>query len=281
MLPNFESKEQLLDFLQKNLKGDKSRLVAMKKATFKKADAIDYFYDTPSKENATKDIGSAPMGEVTDKGNILVKAVINTTNIMDSHDDVHIPGIWKKSLSELKLIYHIQEHEMCFENVISDNVTAYTKNLKWTALGENYEGTTQALMFDSIVTPDRNPFMYDQYVKGYVRNHSVGMQYVKLLFCYNSKDKMWAEEKDNWDTYISQVVNRSRAEEKGYFWAVLEAKIIEGSAVLIGSNQVTPTSSVTEAKNQSESEAGATTSTTIEPPTGTQTKKPDFSKIKF
>ena len=34
---------------------------------------------------------------------------------------------------------------------------------------------------------------------------------------------------------------KETAIEKGYFWAVLEAKLIEGSAVVIGSNPVTPT----------------------------------------
>lgn len=37
------------------------------------------------------------------------------------------------------------------------------------------------------------------------------------------------------------VVNIEDAEAQGYFWAVLEAKIIEGSAVVKGSNYITPT----------------------------------------
>lgn len=267
MIPHFANKTELTDFIQTELKGDKSRLYAMKKASFKKADAVHYQYNPVTKDAATKDIGSIPENEAP-TGNIIVKAVINTTNIMDSHDDVHIPGLWKKSLNELKLIYHLQEHEMEFEKVISDEVKAYTKNISWDSLGESYAGSTQALMFDSTITPDRNPYMYDQYLKGYVRNHSVGMRYVKILFCYNSKDKMWADEKENWDNYIEQVVNRSQAEEKGYFWAVLEAKLVEGSAVLLGSNTVTPTISTTE--------AGKSTSENIEPPTGTQI---DYAKL--
>lgn len=272
MIPNFENKDELLAFLNKEMKGDKARLHAMKRATFKKADAVHYRYAPASKTEATKDIGVVP-ADGEDKGALIVKAVINTTNIMDSHDDVHIPGIWKKSLSESKLIYHIQEHEMCFENVISDDVNAYTKSIAWKDLGQNYDGKTQALMFDSTLTPDRNPFMYDQYAKGYVRNHSVGMRYVKLLMCYNSKDKLWAEEKQNWDDYIDQVANRQMAEEKGYFWAVLEAKLIEGSAVLVGSNPITPTLTTTE--------AGKATSTEIEPPQGTQQNNQFLSNLKF
>jgi hypothetical protein len=40
------------------------------------------------------------------------------------------------------------------------------------------------------------------------------------------------------------VANKSDIESEGYFWAVTEAKIIEGSAVLKGSNYATPTISV-------------------------------------
>jgi hypothetical protein len=37
------------------------------------------------------------------------------------------------------------------------------------------------------------------------------------------------------------VANQDAAEEKGFFWAVKEAKVIEGSAVPLGSNWITPT----------------------------------------
>ena len=42
---------------------------------------------------------------------ILVKAIINTTGLIDSHQDLHIPGIWNKSVKENKSILHVQEHK--------------------------------------------------------------------------------------------------------------------------------------------------------------------------
>ena len=63
------------------------------------------------------------------------------------------------------------------------------------------------------------------------------------------------------------------ADEKGYFFAVLEAELIEISAVVKGSNVVTPTVSVTESKG-----AVIDTPTDIEP---TIKVTPDFSKINF
>ena len=86
--------------------------------------------------------------------------------------------------------------------------------------------------------------MAEQYAKGYVTNHSVGMQYVKIEMAINSESKFDVEEKATWDKYINQIVNRDEVELDGYFFAVTEAKVIEGSAVLLGSNYVTPTISI-------------------------------------
>jgi hypothetical protein len=72
-----------------------------------------------------------------------------------------------------------------------------------------------------------------------VKNHSVGMQYVKLFLAVN--DERYEEEFKVWEKYINLAVNKEVAIEYGYFWAVTEAKVIEGSAVPIGSNTYTPT----------------------------------------
>lgn len=177
-----------------------------------------------------------------------VKAIINTSNFMDRCNDCHIPGLWSKSLSENKMLMHLQEHEMEFEKIIADGVDlkAYTKNYTWKELGFDYKGKTEALVFDSVVREARNPYMYDQYLKGYVRNHSVCMMYVKMVLCVNEPDDVsYGAEFEAWQKYFPEVANKDDAESAGYFWAILEAKAIEGSAVPIGANMITPTISVT------------------------------------
>jgi hypothetical protein len=82
--------------------------------------------------------------------------------------------------------------------------------------------------------------MFNLYKKGRVLNHSVGMRYVKMFLCIDSNEAYYSSEKSNWDKYYPQVVNKEVADEKGYFWAVTEAKVIEGSAVVKGSNEFTP-----------------------------------------
>jgi hypothetical protein len=266
MIPNFTNKTEFLEFFEKDLKEDKAKLYAMKKATMKEADAVSYYLQSieSNKEGANKE--DAIISTI-DVNKLVVKSVINTTNILDSHGDVHIPGLWKKSLNETKNMMLLQEHQMKFDKVISDEVTPYTKNLSWKSLGFDYDGSTQALIFDSTIVKDRyNEMMFEMYMTGKVKNHSVGMRYVKVELAVDSKEKYWATEKETYDKYIDQIVNKE--DVQGFFWVVLEAKVIEGSAVVRGSNIATPTMSVTETK-----EAVNNTSLEIEPPIGTQAKQ--------
>jgi len=245
-VPNFEDKADLFDFLVEN----KAALVAEKKYNVKHADAIFcHGQNGASKAADGSDLSTADA--------IKVRSVINTTNVLDSHGDVHIPKIWNKSLRERKEFYLLQEHKMNFENIISDEVKASAQNMEFKDLGfKSLKGTTQALVFESIIKADRNPFMFKQYAKGFVKNHSVGMRYVKMALAINSEEH--PDEFAVWNKYADQVANIKDAEAQGFFWAITEAKILEGSAVPMGSNHVTPTLS-TEEKNEN-----------IEPPSGTQ-----------
>lgn len=220
----FNSKKEMFEFIKSN----KEDLIKMKKMEIVKTDAVSFSV----KSTAIKSVNQ-------NKDVINVVVVMNTTNLMDSHSDVHLKGIWNKTLSDNKSFYHLQEHKRSFDAVISDNSNAYVKEMSWKDLGVNYSGTTEALIFESEIKKERNEFMFEQYSKGYVRNHSVGMQYVKLDLVYRDEDDESAM--DFWNKYISEVANKEDAEEQGYFWIVKEAKLLEGSAVLFGSNGITPT----------------------------------------
>lgn len=231
----FATRKDLIEFLVKN----KESIIAQKKAEMKKADCVSF---SPiiirDKNSATK--ANEPIN-VSDLNLLKVEVIINTSNLLDGHGDVHIPGLWKKSLKENKMIMHLQEHAMKFDKIISDgkNLKAFTRDFTWAELGVNFEGSTQALTFESTIERKRNEFMLSQYGNGYVKNHSVGMRYVQLVFCVN--DDNWGAEFEAWEKYFPMVANQDAAEEKGFFWAVKEAKVIEGSAVPLGSNWITPT----------------------------------------
>ena len=230
----FSTEKAIHAYLAKH--GDK--VIAIKRASIKHADAFAG-YETGSVNKAAA-IDSPP-------DIIQVKAVINTTNLYDSHGDVHIDGIWTKSLKENRFIQHLQEHGTRFADVISEgeDLKAYVKTTTFEALNSGYTGKTQALMFDSNVDVSVNSYMHGLYAKGRVNQHSVGMRYIKILTAIDNKD--YKEEYENWKKYVDLVANKSDILNK-YFFPVLEAKVIEGSAVTRGSNHVTPTMSVTEPK---------------------------------
>lgn len=230
----FESKEELF----KELKDNKSQLISLKKSETKNADALSFvFSNSSSNETNKKESVSSNPNEIT------VKAVINTTNLLDSHGDVHLKGIWNKSVNDNKNkgFLHLQEHNRSFGNIISDNAKGSIEVMTWKELGQDFKGTTEALIFESKINKNRNPFMFEQYSNNWVKNHSVGMRYVSLELAINSDEKYYIDEKEVWDKYYNEISNKEEADLNGYFWVVKEAKIIEGSAVVMGSNYATPT----------------------------------------
>lgn len=236
-LPEYSTKAELFKYLREN-----KRLIRKQKfAAMKEADAVNFVsvdFDT-QKGTAIKSASESLAILETDKYTGTV--VINACNFLDSHLDVHINGIWKKTVSENKGGLFLQEHKMQLSNVISDDVSIYVATMTWSELGYDYEGTTEVLINKFTAEKKRNPLMAEQYANGWVKQHSVGMQYVNYFLCMNSENKLDAEEKAAWDKYYPMVVNKEMADEYGFFFAVTEAKYIEGSAVVRGSNPATPT----------------------------------------
>jgi len=224
----FANKEDLLSFIKEN----KDTLISQKKAVFKEADGFMGNVPVISKSSVNKS---------DDSKELIKHIIINTTNILDSHGDVHIKGIWDRSLQHDNKKLHLQEHKRGFDDIIATkkDVEAYTLNTTFKELGYDIEGDTQALIFKSIIRKEKNTAMYERYKNGEVDNHSVGMQYVKMVMAIDS-DESWASaEKEVWDKYYPIIANKEDANERGYFWVIKEAKVIEGSAVTIGSNPIT------------------------------------------
>lgn len=236
----FSTKEEMFTHLREN----KKSLIAAKKMITKECDAVFYISKSIDEKGEVIKVENTSLVEIN---KLKATLVINTTKLLDSHGDVHLDGIWNKSAKESKDLLLLQEHQMKFDKIISDDVKATVKNMLWKELGADYTGYTEALVFECTIEKNRNEFMFNQYVKGFVKNHSVGMRYVKLELAINSESKWDVEEKEVWDKYINQIVNKEYAESIGYFWVVPEAKIIEGSAVVKGSNSITPTLEITEA----------------------------------
>jgi hypothetical protein len=267
IIPHNLTGKSLFDYLVKN----EGLIFHTKKNTVKKADEV---YAAPMYVDDKGILVSKEAFQQSeiDPNRLKVAPIINTTNWFDSHWDVHIPGLWKKSLSDNKRIgfYLLKSHGREFEDIIAESCAGSTKNLTWKELGLDLSGTTEALMFNGIIEKSRNEYMFGQYEKGYVKNHSVGMRYVKMLTCINDDD--YPVQKENWDKYIEMVANRNEAENVGFFWAILEAQIVEGSAVVFGSNPITPNTEATLVGSKTDSEEG----TKNQPPESTEDEPPVF-----
>lgn len=237
MIPAGLTRQEKIDFVVKNRKD----LEYAKKNEVKHTDN----YCVVLTNNTAKAI-------VSNETELNVKVVINTTNFLDSHNDLHVEGIWNKTILENKNIKFLREHKMLLDHVIADkeDLKVYVTNFSFKELGFDFEGNTQALVFEAKIKKERNEFMFEQYRKGYIDNHSAGMRYVKLLLAVNDED--YAAEFEAWEKYFPLVANKEKAEEDGFFWVIKEAKLIEGSAVAIGSNSITPT---IEVKNEPSKDA--------------------------
>lgn len=170
---------------------------------------------------------------------IEVKTVINSTNVIDSHLDLHMAEIWNKTVKDNPYSHHLKQHENKFESVISKRAKSYNEKTNFNKLGLNKDFATVANINQFILNRSKMPFMFDAYKNGDVEQHSVGMMYVNLDIAFYDED---SEKNMNFFKEMkAKAVNPDVADEYGYFWVVYEANKREGSAVVFGSNSITPT----------------------------------------
>lgn len=267
LIPEGLTGKALFEYIVKN----EAMLIHAKKSQIKKADASSFCLFSVNEKGEL--VSKETQEQDTDPNRLKRSLVINTTNLLDSHQDVHIPGLWNKTIRDNKQgFYLLRSHGWDFEHVIGDSMKAEARKMSWLELGAKYSGITEALVFTGELKRERNPFMFDQYKSGYVKQHSVGMRYVKIVTCIN--DEEYPVQKENWDKYIDEVANKEVAEKTGFFWAVLEAEIKEGSAVLFGSNPITPT--LSEIPKHTSQPANATAD---QPPSGTEKTEVNWDNL--
>ena len=231
--PNFTEKKELFDYLVSN----KKDLILQKKSMPIVSDVISLSVASVTKGG----FASKMQEEVKEDIDVLrVKVVANTSGWMDSHSDVLLANSWNKSISERKqFIPHLHDHKHEIGAKVGEVVDIYPSELSYAELGIKGMGTTQALVFVTDIMKSYNEQVFNQYKLGKINQHSIGLQYVKMTLAINDED--YKDEFDAWNKYSDLVINKEQAEEKGFFWAVQEIKLIENSAVLFGSNEITPT----------------------------------------
>lgn len=226
----FASQKEIFKYLVEN----QVELIALKRAEIKSSDEFGVsFFEI----DATKAMNTAYVDDLA-SGAIKRTIIANTYNWMDSHDDVHLDNVFAVTIKDRKdSIFHLADHEFKTTAKVGRFTDIYEKQIMWKDLGVGKFGYTMALFGDTEI-PSKSP-LYADYLAGEVKQHSVGMQYVKIDLAIN--DPEYKTEYATWNAHIDKLGNRDRAVGKGFFFAVKEAKLREISAVLEGSNTLTGT----------------------------------------
>ena len=244
-MPEFNNKSDLFSYLKKN----KKKLLAQKCSAPIKTEVFNY----GCLELKAKDIsiiGSSVKKTISkaddlEPGELQVDAIANMAGWCDSYMDVLIPDCWEETIKEKgasnkQLIYHLKNHVYSTDAIVGGNVKMRSG---WLDLSQfNIESDLiqgQALIGNSIVKQSYDKKCYYLYLDDEVKQHSIGLRYIRIYSCVNSEDEDYVVEKENWDKYYKYVINKNKVDDKGYFWAVTEIKLLEYSAVLFGANELT------------------------------------------
>lgn len=182
---------------------------------------------------------------------------VNSTRILDSHQDLHLDGLWGKSVKEQQgQNYLVCDHVLDIDKVVvkKQYVEMLTALVPFSLIGKEYEGETQALIYkvpkDKVIHEKANDWLKS----GDPIEASVRMQYVDVLFAMDSNDPKDAAAKKNYDDYFKMIANKKDFEYIPYFFAIKQAKNVrESSLVVFASNSAT-----------------GNMNSNIEPPAGTQ-----------
>ena len=169
--------------------------------------------------------------------------VVNSANILDSHNDMHVDGNWNKSVKDQQgKTYLVFDHSLKRGDIIAmaKDIEMFTAKVPFSLLSKNYEGETYSLIYkvakDKIINKEAKEWLEN----GYDLQASVRMQYIKIETAFNTNDKEYAKQKEIYDTYFPLIANKEDFESIDYFFVIKEAKnVMESSLVLFGSNDAT------------------------------------------
>jgi hypothetical protein len=191
---------------------------------------------------------------------------VNSTLILDSHEDLHLNNIWNKSIKEQQgKNYLVIDHELEVDKVVvrKEHIEMFVAKIPFALLGKPYDGDTQALIYKVPKSQVKHATVKEWLESGDDIEASVRMQYVTFVLCMDSNDPDDKTYKENYDLYYPMIANKEDFEYISYFFAIKEAKNVrESSLVIFGSNSTT--GQITNTKNKSEA-VDDTTETKEEP----------------
>jgi hypothetical protein len=168
---------------------------------------------------------------------------VNSTMILDSHDDLHDNGLWKKSVQETQgKNYLVCDHELEVLQTITrkEHIEIFTAKIPFSLIGQPYQGDTEVLVYKIPKDQIKIEAVKEWLDSGDSIEASVRMRYVTILLALDSNDPEDATEKANYDAYINRIANKNDFEYIPYFYIIKEAQNVrESSLVVAGSNHAT------------------------------------------
>ena len=76
--------------------------------------------------------------------------VVNSANILDSHNDMHVDGNWNKTVKEQQgKVYLVFDHKLERKEIIAmpKDIELLTAKIPFSLLGKNYEGDSYSLVY--------------------------------------------------------------------------------------------------------------------------------------
>ncbi len=168
---------------------------------------------------------------------------VNSTKILDCHDDLHIDGIWKKSVQEAQgKNYLVCDHELEVLQTIArkEHIEIFTAKVPFSLIGQPYDGNTEILVYKVAKDQIKLEAVKEWLDSGDSIEASVRMRYVTILLAMDSNNPEDATEKENYDAYYPMIANKDDFEYIPFFYIIKEAQNVrESSLVVAGSNHAT------------------------------------------
>lgn len=250
----FSSKQELFLELKKN----ESKLIGLKKAqSYKSCEKGQVSF-----LDGIKAIDSIEIKGFRVKENCIYP-IISTTNYRDSHKDVHFSPCFNKTIKDQQgRVYYALDHELKWDSILAwpKDVRMFKSDIPWSMVGKNYDGTTEALVFEiekDKITRKDVLLAIENKVADF--ENSIRMIYYKITLGIDSKSFEFKDNKEYFDSRIDEIANKEEVLEDGYFWGVEELGIHkEGSLVVAGgSNDATSIYSKLDAVEDTSNEESA------------------------
>lgn len=221
------------------LKNNKEDILGLKKAAITKScdkgagivsKSLDYFRTTEETKGLKMD-------------DDFYYIAVNATNVLDSHGDMHVKNLWKKTIKDNQgKNYLVLDHDLSIPKVVARkaDIEMFTAEVPFSTIGKAYSGTTEILIYKFPKNKIINQTAKEWLESGEELESSVRMRYISIKLAMKSEKPEDAEELKTYNEYYDLIANKEDFEDIKYFWVVTEAENVkESSLVLFGSNSST------------------------------------------